>query len=538
MRRFCGSACLVAVGLVLVALAPAPQESVDLDVLTRIRDEGFNRSEVMETAGYLCDVIGPRLTGSPAYKKAHEWTRQQLESWGIKNAHLESWDFGKGWSVEHVSVHMTLPTTTPLLAVPLGWSAGTNGAVRGKVIKAKLESEQDLAAFKGKVTGAILMMGEVPDLKVHEKADLDRYTREELEELSQFQAAGGRRRGPGDPQEFARRRQFTQALNKFFADEKPLALIAAGGRDGGTVQLIRGPQRAGEASATPYLVMAAEHFTRIARLLDRNVAVELELDVRVKFTEQEEKGYNTIAEIPGTDLGEQVVLVGGHLDSWHAGTGATDDASGVSVAMEAVRILNALQIKPRRTIRVGLWGGEEQGFLGSRAYVNQHLASRAEPTDPESRNLPDFMRRDRGELQLKPDHSKFSVYFNLDNGTGKIRGIYLQGNAALQPIFEAWLKPIHDLGATTATMRNTSGTDHLPFDSVGLPGFQFIQDEVEYSSRTWHTNMDVYDRLQREDLIQASVVMAWFAYNAAMRDELLPRKPMPPQRPERRPPTD
>jgi len=542
MRRIWGSACLVAVSLVVMALGPVRDEALDLGVLTRIRDEGFSRSKVMETASYLCDVIGPRLTGSPAYKKAHEWTRDQLTAWGLKDARLEAWDFGRGWTVEHVSVHMMQPTTTPLLAVPLGWSAGTNGAVRGKAIRVKLETEQDLDSYRGKVAGMILMSGDVPDVKVHQKAEYERYSEQELDELGHFRIEPPRGGGPGSPanfrNEYARRRQFSVALNKFLADEKPLALIAAGGNDGGNVRLIRGPSRASEAPSVPYLVMAAEHFTRISRLLDRKVDVELELDLRVKFTEQEEKGYNTIADLPGTDLKDEVVLLGGHLDSWHPGTGATDDASGVAVVMEAVRILNALEIKPRRTIRVGLWGGEEQGFLGSRAYVNQHLAVRAEPTDPEEKNLPEFMRRERGELQFKLEYSKFSVYFNLDNGTGKIRGIYLQGNAAAQPIFDAWLKPVADLGATTTTMRNTGGTDHLPFDSVGVPGFQFIQDEVEYMSRTHHTNMDVFDRLQREDLMQASVIMAWFAYNAAMRDELLPRKPMPPQRPERKLPTD
>ncbi|RPJ59947.1 MAG: M20/M25/M40 family metallo-hydrolase [Acidobacteria bacterium] len=542
MRRIWGSACLVGLSMAVLALGPARDEALDLSVLSRIRDEGFNRSKVMDTASYLCDVIGPRLTGSPAYKKAHEWTRDQLSAWGLE-ARMEPWDFGRGWTVEHVSVHMTQPAPAPLLAVPLGWSAGTKGAVRGKAMKVKLESEQDLANYRGKVTGMILLNGEAPTLKVHERAEYDRYSEEELVELSQYRIDPSRGGAPGSPgvnyrNEYARRRQFTEALNKFLAEEKPLALVAAGENDGGNVRLIRGSQRAGESSPVPHLVMAAEHYTRIARLLDRNMEVELELDLRVRFTDQEEKGYNTVADIAGTDLKDEIVLLGGHLDSWHPGTGATDDASGVSVVMEAVRILNALEIKPRRTIRVGLWGGEEQGFLGSRAYVTQHLATRAEPTDPEERKQPEFMRRERGELQLKPEYSKFSVYFNLDNGTGKIRGVYLQGNAAVQPIFEAWLKPVADLGATTTTLRNTGGTDHIPFDSVGLPGFQFIQDSVEYMSRTHHTNMDVFDRLQREDLMQASVVMAWFAYNAAMRDELVPRKPLPPQNPERRPPTD
>jgi carboxypeptidase Q len=500
---------------------------LDLETLTRIRDEGFNHSQVMDTASYLCDVIGPRLTGSPAYQKAHEWTRQQLEQWGLKDAHLESWDFGRPWSLEYCSVRMTQPYASPLIALPNAWAPGTEGPVKAKVVKAKLESEKDLETFKGKLAGAIVFVGDPPELKVHETPDLNRYSPEKLEELSEFRIPSDRRRGPAEPEEFAKRRKFGQALNKFLADEKVVAVVAPAGADEGTLRLMRGAggQRTGEALPVPSILLAAEHYNRIARILDKKIDVEMEIDVRVNFPEEEVKGQNTIAEIPGADLKDQVVLVGAHLDSWHGGTGATDDAAGVAVAMEAMRILNALEVKPRRTIRIGLWGGEEAGFLGSRDYVQKRLASRPEPTDPEQKALPEFMRKERGPLEIKPDHANFCAYFNLDNGTGKIRGIYAQGNAAVAPIFEEWIRPVADLGVKTVTMRSTGGTDHQPFDSVGLPGFQFIQDQVEYA-RTWHTNMDVYDRLQREDLVQASVVMAWFAYNAAMRDELLPRKPL------------
>jgi Zn-dependent M28 family amino/carboxypeptidase len=238
-------------------------------------------------------------------------------------------------------------------------------------------------------------------------------------------------------------------------------------------------------------------------------------------------GYNTIAEIPGTDKKGEAVMLGAHMDSWHAGTGATDNAAGVAAMMEAVRILKTLDVRPRRTIRIALWSGEEQGLLGSRAYVRDHLASRPEPKDPAQQELPSFLRKPTGPLTVKPEHAKFSVYFNMDNGTGRIRGIYAQENAAVVPIFETWLKPLADLGATTVTMRNTMGTDHTSFDAVGLPGFQFIQDDVEYSARSHHSNADVYERLQREDLIQASIVIATFVYHTAMRDRLLPRKPMP-----------
>jgi Zn-dependent M28 family amino/carboxypeptidase len=275
--------------------------------------------------------------------------------------------------------------------------------------------------------------------------------------------------------------------------------------------------------------MAVEHYNWIIRLLEEHKQeVKLELNVQAQFHNEDTLGYNTIADIPGVENPEEIVLIGGHIDSWHTGTGATDNAAGCAISMEAVRILKALGVRPKRTIRIGLWGGEEQGFLGSIAYVNAHLAERKAPEgDEEDENVPSFMRRNQGPLELKPGHETFSVYFNYDNGGGKIRGIYAQENSAIKPIFEAWLEPLADLGATTVTLRNTSGTDHLPFDRVGLPGFQFIQDPLDYSSRTHHSNVDVFDHLRAEDLVQASVVMATFAYHAAMRDELMPRKPMP-----------
>jgi carboxypeptidase Q len=515
---------------VLLVVGPSfrsSEETVDLEALTRIREEGFNESQVMATASYLCDVIGPRLTGSPGNRKAHEWTRQQLESWGLENARLESWDFGRGWALQHVSVHLRQPYSAPLIAFPMAWTPGTNGVVRGRAVTVRLDNEQDLVNQKGRLAGRILLLGDAAELRVRDKPDLQRYSDRDLEDLSQYRIPADRRaRGE---EEWRKRREFLLSLGKFLLEEKVLAVISPAGRDGGTLQLIRigASQRQGEAGPVPYVMVAAEQYNQMIRLLERKVDVELELDIRVEFPKEEQKGYNTIAELPGTDLGDEVVMVGAHLDSWYLGTGATDNASGVAVAMEAVRILKAIGVQPRRTVRVALWGGEEQGFLGSRDYVTKHFAAREEVTDPEEKKLPEMLRSEGGPFKLKPGHAKISAYYNLDNGTGKIRGIYLQGNAALQPVFEAWLRPVSDLGATTVTMRSTGGTDHVPFNSVGLPGFQFIQDAVEYFSRTWHTNMDVYERLQREDLMQASVIMAWFAYNTAMRDELLPRKPMP-----------
>ncbi|HEY8148257.1 MAG TPA: M20/M25/M40 family metallo-hydrolase, partial [Vicinamibacteria bacterium] len=307
-----------------------------------------------------------------------------------------------------------------------------------------------------------------------------------------------------------------------------LATIEVSPTDAGVVLVGRGGSWVkDEDPGVPALVMAAEQYNRLARLVDRDVEVELELDVRSRFHDDDPTAYNTVAEIPGMDKRGEVVMLGAHLDSWHAGTGATDNAAGSAVAMEAVRILQALDVKPRRTIRVALWSGEEEGLMGSKAYVAEHFGTRAGTPDPRERDLPSFLRRDpTGPVTTKPDHVRLSAYFNVDNGTGKIRGIYAERNAAVAPIFEAWLRPLHDLGATTVTLRHTGGTDHLPFDAVGLPAFQFIQDEADYETRTHHTNLDVYDRLQKTDLMQAAVVLATFVYDAAARPERLPRRPL------------
>jgi len=535
----------LALALVVAGLAGAPapaQEKLDWAMLGRIRDEGFRRSQVMETAARLTDVYGPRLTGSPQYKMAADWARQQLETWGLANAHLESWPFGRGWSFERCSARVVSPMAFPLVALPQAWTAGTNGPVRSKVMRVKVESEADVEAFKGKVAGMILWVGQPRELKGPEDSGVfKRYTEKQLDDLEQYRipgARGGRGpMGPGDREAFLKRRRLEQALEKLYAGEKPLAVVEPSERDADVLRVGRGGSRkVGDPQAVTQLVVAAEEWNRVARLLDRKMEVEVEIDVKAAFHEEDPNGYNVVADLPGADRKGELVMVGAHLDSWHPGTGATDNAAGSAVMMEVMRILGAIDAKPRRTVRIGLWGGEEQGFLGSRAYVSEHFASRPEPKEPGPDELPSYMRNEPpAPMTLKPDHAKLSAYFNFDNGTGKIRGIYLQENAAVKPIFEAWMESVKDLGATRITMRDTGGTDHLPFDGVGLPGFQFIQDPIEYSDGTFfgthHTNMDVYDRLQREDLMQAAVVVATFAYDAAMRDELLPRKPLPPTTP-------
>ena len=526
---------------VLLALAPLPQaparaeEPVDLSVMTRIRDEGFRRSQVMDTLFHLTEVIGPRLTGSPQLKEANEWTRQRFESWGLSNAHLEGYPFGRGWSFSACEVRMVSPRETPLIALPKAWTPATSGPVRGEVMKAKIESEKDLETLKGKVAGKILFVDDAREFEDPKDPQFRRYSREQLEGLGDFEI-------PEEEDDDWRtgaieRWRLRAAVNELLEKEKALAVVEASNRANGVLRVTGGGSwEPGKSVGVPTLVMAAEHYNHILRLVKEGKPVELEIDVAARFHDGDLKAYNTVAEIPGTDERDELVIAGAHLDSWHTGTGATDNAAGSAVVMEAARILKALGVKPRRTLRFILWTGEEQGYMGSLAYIQQHFATRPENKDPEQKDLPERFRTDTWPLTLKPGHAKVAAYFNLDNGTGKIRGIYTEENAAVRPIFEAWLAPFADLGATTVTLNTTGGTDHVPFDRVGLPGFQFIQDQMDYETHTHHSHLDTYDHLRREDMMQASVLMAAFLYDAAMRPEPLPRKPLPvepPKKPEK-----
>jgi carboxypeptidase Q len=522
MRRI--AIAIIAAG---IATTLGAADSPDLGIETRIRQEGFRNSKVMELATGLIDGVGARLTGSPNMKKANEWTRKQLEDFGLSNAHLESWGpFGRGWSYDVSSVRMVAPDTAELLALPTAWSPSTSGVLRAKVVLVKLESEDDLSKQKGKLAGAIVMIGNPVEVKPQEKPALSRYDDKGLSDLERYEMPEVRTAAARA--EAGKRRAFRRALLPWLISEKVAAIIEPGaGNDGGTFRVqAGGSYKPEESVGVPSVVLSTEQYDRIARLLDRAVPVELEMDVRTHFYDQDLNAYNTIAEIPGSDRKDEVVMIGAHLDSWHGGTGATDNGAGVVATMEAVRILKAIGVAPRRTIRIALWSGEEQGLLGSKAYVGQHFGSRAESTDPKDRDLPSFLRA-TGPLTIKPQQAQVSAYFNMDNGTGRIRGIYAQENAAARPIFESWIEPLRDLGVTTVTMRNTGSTDHISFDNVGIPGFQFIQDEVEYMTRTHHTNYDVYERLQRDDLMQAAVVMATFVWEAANRPEMIPRKPLP-----------
>ena len=529
--------------IVVVSLSFAPtvwsQEKVDLETISRIRYEGFHNSKVMEYASGLMDSIGERLTGSPNMKRANEWTRDQLTAAGLSNAHLEPWGpFGRGWANQYVNVRMTAPDVVPLLVYAKAWTPGTNGVISGKCVRVNIEKKEDFDKYKGKLAGMIAIFGTDADVKPITEAPYKRYTDDELAKTGDYEIPS--ERPPFRMAEVARRRQFTKDLNQFLADEKVLAVIdhSRGTSGGGTVFVQAGGSfKPRETTTVPQLTMASEHWTRIARLLQQKKDVTLELNVTNTFYDDDLMQYDTIAEIPGTDKKDEVVMLGGHLDSWHAGTGATDNGAGTIVMMEAVRILKALDIKPRRTIRIGLWSGEEEGLLGSQGYVEQHFGSRPPSDDPNMKGMPTLLRRDAGPVTVKPEQAKVSAYFNVDNGTGKIRGVYLQENEAVAPIFEQWMRPFKDLGMTTLSMRNTGGTDHLSFDAVGIPGFQFIQDPIEYETRTHHSNMDVYDRLQPDDLKQISVIVASFVYDAAMRDQMLPRKPIEkplPREPEKK----
>jgi hypothetical protein len=498
---------VLCVVIMFTTLAQA-QESVNEAMISRIKMEGFQNSKVMETVSFLTDVHGPRLTGSPNLKAAGEWSRNKLTEWGLSNAHLEPWGtFGPGWSVKRYSVEMTAPQYVNVTAHPKAWTPGTKGTISGKPVVVEIKSKADFEKYRGKLRGAIVMNGKPTKPNPHFTADATRLTEQELNAQTQVI-------NPGYPKSYAEvlegRKKFraeADELAKFYVDEGVAVLLEPSERDHGVVRVARQSSHLDVNQNVTALVVAREHYGRIVRLLEKNIPVQLDINVQIQTHAEDTNAYNVVAEIPGTDsrLKDEIVMLGGHLDSWHSGTGATDNAAGCAVMLEAVRILKAIGVCPRRTIRVALWSGEEQGHLGSIGYMKKHFG------DPETG-------------KPLPAREKLSAYFNLDNGTGKIRGVYLQGNESVRPIFEAYLKPFNYLGAQTLTAENTTGTDHQSFDAIGLPGFQFIQDPIEYGTRTHHTNMDVYEGVLEDDLKHSSVIVASFVYHTAMRDERLPRK--------------
>jgi hypothetical protein len=506
---------LFVAGLLPLSLLAQHRTAPSNSIITRIKQEGFDNSKVMETVFQLTDVSGPRLTGSPGLMRAENWAKSQLDSFGLKNAHLEAWGgFGQGWETKKSYVALTAPYYQPLIAVPKAWTPGTNGPIAADAVLLRIAKQEDFENYAGKLSGKIVVLApDNTELRMNFKADAHRMDDDELKDLK----SDPRMDDPGEPYQGPTREQrraqamLRQRIDSFLQAQGVKAWVVGTRGSMGTVFTTNGAPYAWNAKPVlPCLEMSMEDVNRLTRLLDAKIPARMEMEIDNRMYKTDSTAYNVIAEIPGTDkeLKDEVVMLGAHIDSWHAATGTTDNAAGVAVVMEAVRILKALNVQPRRTIRIALWSGEEQGVLGSKGYVKQHFG------DPVT-------------MQLKPEQERISAYYNLDNGAGRIRGIFAQGNDEVVPIFMDWMKPFEDLGANTVTLRNTGSTDHIPFDALGIPAFQFIQDPLEYGSRTHHSNMDTYDRVNRADLMQAAVIMASFVYNTAMRADMLPRKPLP-----------
>ena len=498
---------LAAVVFVLVAFAA--EDKADLDMANKIRFEGLKHSQAAKLAAYLSDVIGPRPTGSPEIDRANKWAAVKMKEWGMTNVALEPYDdFGVGWALRYVSAHLLRPHYASLIAISVEWGSSTKGQITGQPVYVDIKSKADFAKYKGKLKGKIVLYQPPRPVPTQFTPDARRHDAESLKALAETPV---QTKIPPDPNYV---RGFADDLEDFFRVEEIGVLVSSSGarlREYGTVlaggvRQARDPKR---ARPLPEIILAAEHYNRIHRIIEefKEPAV-MEVEVRTEFYDKDLRGYNVVGEIAGSDKKDELVMLGGHIDSWSPGTGAADDAAGVAVSLEAVRILQALKVKPRRTIRVVLWSAEEKGWIGSKAYVEKHFG-------------------DVTTMALKPEHAKVSGYFNFDNGSGRIRGIYCQSNAAVKPIFEEWMKPFADLGMTQTVLRDTGGSDHGALDYIGLPAFQFIQDPLDYSTRIHHTNMDVYDHLVPEDLIQSAVIMAAFVYQTAMREEMLPRKPLP-----------
>jgi hypothetical protein len=505
--------------LLAISFVMSAQDKVDLTVLSRIKHEAFQNSQVMDDLFYLTDVYGPRLTNSPGHRQAAEWVMERLKQYGVENVHEEKWGpFGQSWNLNHFSASLLAPQYQPLIGFPLAWTPGTNGVVKGEPVMAVIKTEADFEQFKGKLKDKIVLSMEPKVLALSTEPLAHRLTDEEL-------AARERVLDPSRPNNgytlpSPEQRRAAAALQKkvaqFYKDEGALVVLQYGyNGDGGTVFASSGgsydPK---EPIPAPTVAVTPEHYNRIARLLAHKIPVQLEFDIQAEFIGGPTDSFNVIGEIPGTTKKDEIVMVGGHLDSWQGGTGATDNATGCSAAIEALRILKALNVPMTRTVRIALWSGEEEGLLGSKAYVQEHFAQ-------------------RDTMQLKPEFLKLSAYYNDDGGSGRFRGIGIGGNDAVKPIFESWLAPLSDLGATAITGSTApytvqpGGTDHTSFTWIGLPGFGFIQDPLEYATRTHHSNMDVYDRVQPGDVMQAAAIEAWFIYNTAMRKDMLPRLDIP-----------
>lgn len=506
------------ISIVLFTQITFAQEKVDEKVVSSIRAEGTQKSQIMDTLGYVTDVFGPRLTSSPNLKNAQNWVAEKMRSWGLENVQVEPWgEFGKGWSVDKFSVEMLEPTYDRLVAYPLAWSPGTNGMISGNPVVVSISrntADADFAKYKGKLKGAIVLAGvfDYPKPETRAGDPVQRFKDDELKEAAKEKDAtkegingGATTTLEDEDKDWNEGLGWARKRYKFFHDEGVAAVLQPSGRPNGVLS-VQGYYDTDPKNSPPAFVVAREQYARMLRLTNRNVPVKVELNLQTRFHD-DTTGRNVVGEITGSDpkLKDEVVLLGGHFDSWHSGTGATDNGAGCIAMLEAMRILKVIGVKPRRTIRVALWDGEEQSYNGSVGYVRKHFG------DPYTK-------------QPGPGFDKLSAYYNLDNGTGRIRGVFLQGNEAVRPIFDAYLKPFNAQGASTLSILNTGGTDHMVFDALGLPGFQFIQDAIDYETRTHHTNLDVMEAINEEDLKFNAIVIAAFAYQTAMRDEKLPRK--------------
>jgi carboxypeptidase Q len=519
----------------LAAQTAQTPERVDTAAIAKIRAEGLEKSQIMETMFWLTDRYGPRLTGSPYFEEAGDWAVKTLQGYGVQNVRKERFKYGRGWILTSFHATMTEPRVMPMIGAVKAWSPGTNGTITADVVRVDITDAASAEKYKGQLKGKIILTQPERAVRMLEQGDgtvlrySDKDGKWEKEALTMPPPrAGGAGRAGGAAGGGAGRGGRGDAfnVNAFYKAEGVVALFDRGGNadtaaggsdltwqqqrpDGGTfvAQSAAGANAASPSAdgVPPQVTLAVEHYNRMVRLLDHKQPVKVELNIGVKFNEEtpEFSGFNVIGEIPGTDKKDEIVLIGGHFDSWQSATGATDNAAGSAAMMEALRIIQATGLKPRRTIRIALWGAEEGGLVGSRTYVAEHLGTKDAP---------------------KPEYAKHTAYFNLDNGTGKIRGIWMQSHPAVKSIFQTWSLPLEDLGVTIMAPRSVGSTDHSSFDSVGIPAFQFVQERYEYNSRTHHTNMDFLDRIKADDMKQMATVAAVFAWQAANRDQLLPRK--------------
>lgn len=514
---------IAALAIVVSPLGLAAE--TDRATINRIVDEGMNHSELPQTAEYLMDRIGGRMTNSPQMRAAEQWTQQQFRQWNLQNVRTEGFDFGRGWSIESSEVRMTTPRNLVLRAIPVAWTPATNGTLRASIVVAPMKRERDFARWKGQLKGRIVLVDRPTDgSEPAERPPFRRLTDEELGKLDAYALPSY---SEVEVAKTLKRTAFEAKRDAFLAAEGALAWVHESYRDGGLLHGEGYSYRVGGTPALPAVELAAEDYRKLARLARAGVTPTLEITSNVRFHDEDRNAYNIFADIPGRDAKAGYVMAGAHLDSWVASDGAQDNGAGSVTVMEAARILARLGLKPKRTIRFALWSGEEQALLGSMTFVERHLAQRPPVSDPERARLnPYYTWRTRWPITPLPESAALAGYFNIDNGSGKVRGIYTEGNFAVVPIFREWLEPFASMGVTRISAQPTGGTDHELMQAVGVPAFQFIQDPLDYGSRIHHSSLDSYDHLKIADLKQAAVVLASMLWMCAEREQPLPRMPL------------